>query len=167
LSTLSLPRAGTRAAVLIIAFFSGAQAAENPPPGARVEARSADLITVGLVHGDRMSIHVSRLLDNAPVRDAVVAVLLRGASHPTVAEADGSYTLVDPALKLSGAAAVEFQIQQGAAQERLKGTLDVAAPAGSADEKSQVRQYAWWALNFGVCIGFLALLSRRKKKAAD
>jgi hypothetical protein len=165
LSKPSLPRAGTRVAVLMIALLSWAQAADNPPPGARVEARSADLGLVGLVHGDRMSIHVSRLLDNAPVRDAVVAVLLRGASHATVAEADGSYTLLDPALKLSGAAAVEFQITQGAAQETLKGTLDVAAPAGTVLEKSQARQYAWWALNFGVCIGFLMLLSRRKKKA--
>ena len=148
-------------------MFSGAVAAENPLPGARVEARSTDLVTVGVVHDDRMSIHVSRLLDNAPVRDAVVAVSLRGASHPTVAEADGSYTLVSPDLKLAGAAAVEFQITQGAAQEKLKGTLEVGAAAAGADEKSQARQYWWWALNFGVCIGFLALLSRRKKKASD
>jgi hypothetical protein len=162
-----LPRVGTRVAALIIALLSCAMAAENPPPGARVEARSADLVTVGLVHGDRMSIHISRTLDNAPVRDAVVAVLLRGASHPTVAEADGSYTLVDPGLKLSGAAAVEFQITQGSARETLKGTLDVAATAAAGtDGKSQARQYWWWALNFGVCIGFLMLLSRRKKKAA-
>jgi hypothetical protein len=163
----ALPPVGACLAILMLAVLSCAQAADSTPPGARVEARSADLITVGLVHGDRMSIHISRLLDNAPVRDAVVAVLLRGVSHAAVAEADGSYTLVDPDLKLAGAAAVEFQIAQGgSAQETLKGTLDVAAPAGSREEKSQARQYWWWALNFGVCIGFLALLSRRKKKSA-
>src|SRR5271168_3234979 len=59
----------------------------------RVEARSADLLIVGLAHADRMTIHVSRLLDNAPVRDAQVLVVLRGAAHPTTAETDGSYTL--------------------------------------------------------------------------
>jgi hypothetical protein len=165
LSKLSLPRAGSRAAVLIIALLSCAQGADNPQPGARVEARSSDLVTVGLVYGDRMSIHISRLLDNAPVRDAAVAVLLRGASRSTVAEADGSYTLVDPDLKLAGAAAVEFQITQGGARETLKGTLDVPTLAAGTHDKSQARQYWWWALNFGVCIGFLALISRRKKKA--
>lgn len=167
MSKLSLPRVGRRAAVLIIALLGCAQAADNPQPGARVEARSSDLVTVGLVHGDRMSIHISRLLDNAPVRDATVTVLLRGASHSTVAEADGSYTLVDPDLKLAGAAAVEFQITQGGVRETLKGTLDVPTAAAGTDDKSQARQYWWWALNFGVCIGFLALISRRKKKASD
>jgi hypothetical protein len=160
------PRAGARIAILIIAFLSCARAADSPLPGARVEARSADMLAVGVVHGDRMSIHISRLADNAPVRDAAVAVLLRGASHPTVAEADGSYTLLNPDLKLPGAAAVEFHVTQGAAQETLKGTLDIAS-AAATDEKSQARQYWWWALNFGVCIGFLALISRRKKKASD
>ena len=151
----------------MMALLTGARAAETPSAAARVEARSSDLLTVGVVRADRMSIHVSRLLDNAPVRDALVTVLLRGASHPTVAEADGSYTLLNADLKLSGAAAVEFHITQGAAQETLKGTLDVPSAVATTDEKSQARQYWWWALNFGVCIGFLALLSRRKKKASD
>ena len=167
MSNPSLPRVGARVAVLMFALLISAQAAETSPPAARVEARSADLLTVGVVHADRMSIHVSRLLDNAPVRDAVVTVLLRGALHPTVAEADGSYTLLDPDLKLTGAAAVEFHITQGAAQETLKGTLDVSSAVAAVEEKSQARQYWWWALNFGVCIGFLALISRRKKKAGD
>lgn len=163
MSVSRLLRGGASAALLSLASLGCAQAAAIPP--ARVEARSQDLITVGVVQNDRMSIHISRLLDNAPVRDAVVAVLLRGGLHPTVAEADGSYTLVDPQLQLSGAAAVEFQITRGAAHESLKGRLDIAAPAAGGDEKSQARQYWWWALNFGVCIGFLVLLSRRKKKA--
>ena len=52
----------------------------------RVEARSNDLLAVGVVHDDKMIIHISRLADNAPVRDAVVTVLLRGTMHPTTAE---------------------------------------------------------------------------------
>ena len=43
------------------------------PRSPRIEARSADLLAVGTVQGDRMTIHLSRILDNAPVRDAVVA----------------------------------------------------------------------------------------------
>jgi hypothetical protein len=178
------PQALLRAALLCVLWLGPASpgtAADPPPAGAagpaepagpkrpsapRVEARSADLLTVGVVQNDRMSIHISRLTDNAPLRDAVVTVALRGRPHPTIAEADGSYTLVDADLKLPGAAAVEFQISQGARQETLKGTLE--PPAGTpGDEKSQARQYWWWALNFGVCIGFLVLLSRRKKRSAD
>jgi hypothetical protein len=165
---LSLPRPGAilGATLLGLVRLGDASAADNPP-AARVEARSADLLTVGVVQNDRMSIHISRLSDNVPLRDAVVTVVLRGRSHPTVAETDGSFTLVDADLKLPGAAAVEFQVSAGVAQEALKGTLDVQGRAGAADEKSQARQYWWWALNFGVCIGFLVLISRRKKKSAD
>ncbi|MGH9561527.1 MAG: hypothetical protein ACRD3S_08735, partial [Terracidiphilus sp.] len=80
-----------------------AKAAESGAP-ARIEARSADLLAVGLVHGDRMAIHLSRVIDNAPVRDAAVTVVLRGASHPTTAQSDGSYTLQTKDLALPGAA---------------------------------------------------------------
>jgi len=132
------------------------------PPVQRVEAKSAALLAVGVVDGDRMSIHVSRLSDNAPVRDAVVAVMLRGVVHPTVAEPDGSYTLRTQDLELPGAAAVEFQVVQGPAREVLEG--DLAAAAGAKpEERSMARQMWWWALNFAVCIGFLMLWSRRRK----
>ena len=64
---LGLPavRAGICVAWFILMAF-GARAAAP----ARIEVRSADLLVVGLVQGDAMSINVSRLLDNAPVRDA-------------------------------------------------------------------------------------------------
>ena len=102
------------------------------PASTRVEARSADLLAVGVVQDDRMSIHLSRLLDNAPVRDVAVTVLLRGVAHPTTAEADGGFTLQTPDLRLPGTAGVEFQVAGGAAHETLKGALQVAAGAGKA-----------------------------------
>lgn len=120
-------------------------------------------MAVGLVRDDRMTIHLSRLIDNAPVRDAAVTVTLRGATHPTTAEADGSYTLQTKDLAIPGAVAVEFQVTQTAARETLKGTLQVGAGAGSADGKNSARQLWWWVLNFAVCIGFLLLISRRRK----
>ena len=45
--------------------------AGGPAPDqlARIEARSADLLAVGTVHGDRLTIHLSRIIDNAPVRN--------------------------------------------------------------------------------------------------
>jgi hypothetical protein len=132
---------------------------------ARVEARSSDLLAVGLVQGGRMNIHLSRLLDNAPLRDAVVTVVLRGVSHPTVAEADGSYTLDAKELTLPGDAAVEFQVAQAQLHETLHGLLQDSAVVAAPNDKSNGRQMWWWALNFGVCIGFLLLLSRRKKNA--
>jgi hypothetical protein len=136
----------------------------GPPAPARIEARSADLLAVGLVHGDRMIIHLSRRLDNAPVRDAAVTVVLRGIAYPTTAESDGSYALQTKGLAVPGAAAVELDVVQAGARENLEGTLQVAA-AGPEQGKNSARQLWWWVLNFGVCIGFLWLLSRRRKSA--
>ena len=110
-----------------------------------------------------MIVHLSRLTDNAPVRDVALTVLLRGAAHPATAEADGSFTLQTKDLALPGAAAVEFQVQQGGARETLKGTLQPAPAAGRSGDRNSARQLWWWVLNFAVCIGFLWLYSRRRK----
>jgi len=112
-----------------------------------------------------MIVHLSRLIDNAPVRDVALTVVLRGVAHPTTAESDGSFTLQTKDLALPGAAAVEFQVQEGPARETLQGTLQVAAAAGHSDERNSSRQLWWWVLNFAVCIGFLWLYSRRRKAA--
>jgi hypothetical protein len=141
-----------------------AAAAETATPG-RIEARSAELLAVGLVQGDRMSIHLTRLIDNAPVRDAAVTVVLRGGAHPAVAETDGSFTLTTKDLALPGQAAVEFQVVQGAASETLKGTLQVHGDGAQSEDRNSARQLWWWVLNFAVCIGFLWLYSRRRKTA--
>jgi hypothetical protein len=151
-------------AVPVIAAAAFAAGSGEPAPVARIEARSADLLAVGLVRDDRMTIHLSRVIDNAPVRDAAVTVVLRGASHPVTAETDGSYTLQTKDLELPGAAAVEFDVAEAGGHESLKGTLQVAAAGKSADGNS-ARQLGWWVLNFAVCIGFLWLISRRRKSA--
>jgi hypothetical protein len=150
------------AACLVVAAATHARAADEPPTP-RIEARSANLLLVGIVHGDRMSIHLSRLVDNAPVRDAVVSVSLRGILHPTTAQADGSYALQTKDLDLPGAAALEFDVSQGQSHEALTGQLTVADGAAKPEEKNSGRQLGWWVLNFAVCIGFLILLSRRRK----
>jgi hypothetical protein len=137
--------------------------AADEPAAARVEARSENLLAVGIVRADRMSIHVTQLIDNAPVRDAVLTVLLRGIAHPTVAEADGSYTLQTNDLRLAGPASLEFQITLGTTRHDLKSTLLVADGGTKPDEKNAARQLWWWVLNFAVCIGFLMLISRRRK----
>jgi hypothetical protein len=137
----------------------------DPPASARVEARSADLLAVAVVHDDRMIMHLSRLIDNAPVRDAAVTVVLRGAVHPAMAETDGSYTMQSKDLTLPGTAAIEFQISQAAAQQSLKATLQITNGAGQSEDRSSARQLWWWVLNFAVCIGFLMLISRRRKAA--
>jgi hypothetical protein len=137
----------------------------DPSPPPRTEARSADLFAVGTVHGDRMTIHLSRILDNAPVRNAMVTVTLRGAAHSTTAEVDGSYTLQTPDLSLPGAASVQFQVAFDGTREELKGTLQIGGTGAKSGEKNSARQLWWWVLNFAVCIGFLMLWSRRRKRA--
>ncbi len=136
--------------------------AAAPDQAARIEARSADLLAVGTVHGNRLTIRVSRIIDNAPVRDAAMKVVLRGTAHPATAEADGSYSIETPDLSLPGAASVQLQIAQGAATEELQGTLHIGDAAGPAEDKNGARQLGWWILNFGVCIGILWLWRRRK-----
>ena len=143
-----------------------AASGESTAP-ARVEARSLDLMAVGLARDDKMTIRLSRLIDNAPVRDAAVTVTLRGVRYPTTAEADGSFTLQTKDLAIPGAAAVEFQVVQAAARETLKGTLQTAGGAGPSDDRNSARQLWWWVLNFAVCIGFLWLYSRRRKAGSD
>jgi hypothetical protein len=153
-------------ALLLSAVVTCAAGAPTEAPAApRVEARSADLLAVGIVHGDTMSIHVSRLTDNAPVRDAAITVILRGTAHTATAETDGSYSLQTKDLALPGTAAVEFQLAQGAARTSLKGTLDMADAGGRPEDKNNARQLWWWVLNFAVCFGVLWLISRRRKAA--
>ena len=111
-----------------------------------------------------MTIRLSRSIDNAPVADAAVTVVLRGVAHAATAETDGSYVLQTQDLTLPGAAAVEFQVAQAAARQSLKGTLQTAG-ADQPEDKNTARQLWWWVLNFAVCIGFLLLISRRRKAA--
>ncbi len=122
---------------------------------------------MGVVHDDKMVIHITRQADNAPLRDAMVTVTLRGTVRPTTAEADGSYSLQTHDLALPGAAAVDFQITQGAAKASLKGTLDIGSTSGPLDDKNSSRQLWWWVLNFAVCGAAVWLFSRRRKAAKD
>jgi hypothetical protein len=168
-----MPRPASRLLAFLVlavavAAAMAARAADAPaaaPALPRVEVRSADLWAVGVVHDDKMSIHLSRLIDNAPVRDAAISVVLRGTAHSATAESDGSYSLQTKDLTLPGAAVVEFQVAQGAAHESLKGTLDIAPAGGQPGDKSNARQLWWWVLNFAVCFGVLWLISRRRKAA--
>jgi len=158
----------------LAATSAGAQSAEPaaaPVTSAavtRVEARSAQLLAVGTVHGERMTIHLSRLDDNAPLRNAEVVLVLRGATHPATALADGGYAVATPDLALPGAAAVRIEVTAGGTRQDLEGTLQPAAATGAATEdKGSSRQLGWWVLNFAVCIGFLWLWQRRKRHDPD
>lgn len=131
-------------------------------PSARIEARSADLLAVGTVRGPRMTIHLSRLIDNVPVRDAAVSVVLRGTAHAATADADGGYSIETPDLGVPGPAAVQIQVSRAGTRMDLDGTLDVPGASGGSGPGSTTRQYGWWLLNFAVCIGFLMLWRRRK-----
>jgi hypothetical protein len=153
-------------ACVAAAAATGARAqTPQTPQTARVEARSATYLAVGLVHDDHMSIHLSRLSDNAPVRDAVVSVAMRGESQAASAETDGSYSFESKNLLLPGSTKVEFRVDQGELHERLDGTLQSVGKSGMPEDKNNARQLWWWVLNFAVCIGVLLLISRRRKAA--
>jgi hypothetical protein len=162
LAALFAPLLASLAAAQIPSAPSAAAAAATPAPLARVEARSSDLLAVGTVQEDRLAVHLSRIVDNAPVGNAVVAVMLRGTTHPAVAEADGSYAIRTPDLKLPGPASIEFLVTLGDKREELTGTLAAIRIPGQSDDKGSSRQLGWWVLNFAVCIGFVWLWSRRK-----
>jgi hypothetical protein len=149
-------------ALILMGSMVASAAAPETAAVPRIEARSADLLAVGTVQGDRMTIHLSRILDNAPVRDAVVSVELRGTTHATTAEADGSYSLQTPDLHLPGTASVQLRVARGDAREELQGSLQIGEAPAKPEEKNSARQFGWWILNFAVCIGFLMLWRRRK-----
>jgi hypothetical protein len=149
------------------AAASAAAASTAATATARVEARSAQLLAVGTVHGERMTIHLSRLEDNAPVRDAEVALVLRGATHPATALADGGYAVATPDLAIPGTAAVRIEVTSSGTRQALEGTLQPGAAAEPTEDKGSSRQLGWWVLNFAVCIGFLWLWQRRKRHDPD
>lgn len=152
-----------RALLLALLWLSAAMAAAPAAP--RIESKSGDLRAVGVLQGERLSIHISRLDDNVPLKDAQVAVTVRGTRHAAVAEADGGYSVTAKDLALPGAAAVEFEVTAGTVHEVLKGTLEVEAGSAAEGDSGSARGTYWWVLNFGVCIAFLWLFSRRKKSA--
>jgi hypothetical protein len=169
-------RIGLIAVAALTAASACAQPAAPAQPGAsataasaaaRVEARSTQLLAVGTVHGERMTIHLSRLEDNAPVRDAEVALVLRGATHPATALADGGYAVATPDLALPGAAAVRIEVTSNGTRQVLEGTLQPGAAPNATEDKGSSRQLGWWVLNFAVCIGFLWLWQRRKRHDPD
>jgi CubicO group peptidase (beta-lactamase class C family) len=114
-----------------------------------------------------MTIHLSHLEDNAPLRDAEVALVLRGVTHPATALADGGYAVTTPDLALPGAAAVRVEVTSSGTRQDLEGTLQPTAAPGITEDKSSSRQLGWWVLNFAVCIGFLWLWQRRKRHDPD
>jgi hypothetical protein len=167
LIALTAASAGALSAEPVQRDAASMAAATTAAGTARVEARSAQLLAVGTVHGGQMTIHLSRLEDNAPVRDAEVAVALRGATHPATAMADGGYSIATPDLALPGAAAVRIEVTSNGTRQDLEGTLEPTAAPGPAEDKGSSRQLGWWVLNFAVCIGFLWLWQRRKRNDPD
>lgn len=135
------------------------------PAQPRIESKSADLRLVGILQADRLAIHISRLEDNVPLKDAAVAMTLRGTRYAALAEADGGYSVRAPDLTLPGSAAVEFEVTAGTLHEVLKGTLELGSGSAGGADSGTARGTYWWVLNFGVCIAFLWLFSRRKKSA--
>ena len=152
------------ASAMILAMM-GQSTAHSAADPVRVEAKSKSYVAVGIVAADRMTIHLSRLLDNAPVHDAAIQVSIRALNLAAVAQTDGSYQVQSAELAATGPSVVAFLVTRGGESEKLVGTLEAPAVAKKVTESGQARQMLWWVLNFAVCIGFLMLYSRRRKAA--
>jgi hypothetical protein len=152
-------------AAVVILTVSGLSMSYSAADPVRVEAKSKSFVAVGIVEADRMTIHLSRALDNAPVHDAAIQVTIRALSLTAIAQTDGSYQVRSAELQATGPAVVAFLVTRGAETEKLVGTLEAPAAAKKITDSGQARQMLWWALNFAVCIGFLMLYSRRRKAA--
>ena len=159
--------ARSAAALALCAVFAsiGAASATAAAGTARVEARSKSFLAVGVLQGEQMNIHLSRLLDNAPVNDASIEVATRALKLNAIARTDGGYTVRSPDLAAGGPAAVAFTVTRAGTTEKMSGNLEGPAAAKNLADNGQARQLLWWVLNFGVCIGFLVLYSRRSKAA--
>ena len=147
----------------ICAVLVAACAAAGEQAVPRIELRSPQYVLVGRVFGDSMNVHLTNALDNAPVHDAALTAYLRGARYPLRAQVDGSYLMVAKDLALPGSASIEFEIKQGTEVARLRGSLQTPESDGKGVEQNNVRQYAWWVLNFAVCITAYVLFTRRRK----
>ena len=152
-------------AAVVILTVSGLSASYSAADPVRVEAKSKSFVAVGVVQADRMTIHLSRALDNAPVHDAAIQVTIRALVLTAIAQTDGSYEVRSAELTATGPAVVAFLVTRGGETEKLVGTLEAPAVAKKITDSGQARQMLWWALNFAVCIGFLMLYSRRRKAA--
>jgi len=169
---IASPRsAGLAAAAMLTAMLGfaanagfAADAATAAAP--RVEARSKSFLAVGVIQRGHMRIHLSRLLDNAPVHDASIVVAMRALKLDAIAQTDGSYSVSSPELAAPGPAVVAFTVTHAGTTEMMSGNLEMPAVGKKLEDNGQARQLLWWVLNFGVCIGFLVLYSRRSKAAA-
>jgi hypothetical protein len=158
----------------LCAPFSTRSESESVPATAstRIEAQSHTFRAVGVLDGERMSIRVSRILDDAPVNDALLSVTVRSKTEAAVAQTDGSYQVRMPELALPGESVVAINViegpgPRGAVTEKLVGTLSAPQATKPNGPVSRTRQFMWWVLNFGVCIALLLLISRRKKASGE
>ena len=167
---MMLRRARIAACLCGSSFLGAGLLAAAPEPlaePARVEARSANLMAVGIVRGDEMIIRVSRIVDNSPLTDAQLTLTIRSQTLLATALADGSFSVSTPKLGLPGSAAVTIGVTAGGTVEKLTGNLQIAPKPGASPDRGGARQFWWWVLNFAVCAGFLFLFSRRRKAAAQ
>lgn len=146
---------------LVCASLLAGFAAAAEETAQRIELRSTEYLLVGLAHGDSMSVRLTNALDNSPVHDAQLTAYLRGGTYPLSAQVDGSYLMVAKDLSLPGSASIEFEIKRDSELARLRGTLQT--PDAKVPDQNNLRQYAWWALNFAVCTAAYVLFTRRRK----
>lgn len=110
----------------------GAPAAATPAPThPSLEASGGDVELVATLRDGVLVVYVDRLLNNAPVTDASVALSVGGGNpQPMQAAPDGTYTIEAPWAKV-GEHALTFTITGTDLADLLIGTLDIHGDAKS------------------------------------
>jgi hypothetical protein len=157
---------GTRLPALLIPILAIAAMAckAAAPVTRRVEARSANYFLVGVQRDDAISVRISQISDNSPVRDAALAVTVAGLTDTATLGPDGSYTSKSPRFKTPGVVTVAFRVKRGAVSETLGGDFSAAAAAASPADPPRDgarRQMHWWILNIGIGLIAAWMLSRK------
>ena len=148
------------AGVVLNAANAGAADTAAPACCAAIEVRSADLLLVGVVHGNKHSREPAQRQCAGATHDrrgiARIDVLSR-------AEADGGYS-AEQGFATARRRGRGVSSESGRCT-RLSKARWIANSVGQGEDKNNARQLWWWVLNFAVCFGILWLISRRRKAA--
>lgn len=128
---------------------------DHGPPAAaaagslpRLATRSEAYELVAILDGERLTIYLDRLEDNAPVTDAKIAVAIDGETVAAEPAADDTFALTSKRFGGGGAVELIFDIKAPAGDDLLIGTLMLAnrAATDAAPNTMSWAGKAWSAL---------------------
>jgi len=102
--------------------------ATSAPTLPRVTAVSEAYQFVGIVEGETLVIHLDRFADNEPVTSAAIEVTIEGTAIGAQLQANGTYEITSPHLKVAGSHEVLVSVTDGDTADLLIGALEIPSP---------------------------------------